>query len=414
MNPRALVAICSAIVLAFVLTHGVNAATPDPIERWSIEADEAATATGMHPLRNPITLALLHLAMYDAVHAVTGGRALYSTPPVVSRPASAEAAAIEAGYRVLSAEFPSRQSTFDGVRQDLLGMLPVAAATHNGVEVGAAVARRLLAVRANDGRNASVPYAPDPAPGVWRPTPPGFLPANSGFLGLVTPFTMEHPAQFRPAGPPALDSKRWAEDYEKVRTLGASDDSARTTDQTATAMFWEPLAGTVWPAAIRRLAREQALDLAASAHFQAVAFAAFADSLIACWDAKFHYGFWRPVTAIRRGEIDGNPSTDPDPAWEPLAITPPFPEYPSGHTCATAAVAHAIEDYFPHDVLIPARNVVSGHERFYRRAKDVVDEVIEARMLIGVHFRSANEDGAEIGRRIARQIRSRWFKRQGS
>jgi hypothetical protein len=414
MNPRALVAICSAFVLAAVLTHGVTAAGPDPIERWSIEADESATATGMHPLRSPITLALLHLAVYDAVHAVTGGRALYSTQPVVRLPASAEAAAIEAGYRILLAEFPSRQSTFDGVRQELIGMLPGTAATDNGVEVGAAVARQLLALRANDGRNSSVPYAPQPAPGVWQPTPPGFLSANSAFLGLVTPFTMERPAQFRPPGPPALGSQRWADDYEEVRTLGARDNSSRTTEMTATALFWQPLAGTVWPATIRRLAREQALDLAASAHFQAVTFAAFADSLIACWDAKFHYGFWRPVTAIRQGGMDGHPFTNPDPAWEPLALTPAFPEYPSGHTCATAAVAHAIEDYFPHDVLIPARNVVSSDERVYRRAKDVVDEVIEARMLIGVHFRTANEDGAEIGRKIARQIRSRWFKREGS
>jgi PAP2 superfamily len=173
---------------------------------------------------------------------------------------------------------------------------------------------------------------------------------------------------------------------------------------------WEPLAGTVWIPTIRRLAREQMLDLESSARFQAAAFAAFADGLIACWDAKFHFNFWRPVTAIRRGETDGNPKTDADAAWEPLAVTPNFPEYPSGHACASAATAQTIEDFFQHDVLIPARNVVTGQERVYRRASQLVDEVVEARMLLGLHFRSGDEDGAEIGRKIARQIRREWHK----
>src|SRR4030095_5724080 len=123
-----------------------------------------------------------------------------------------------------------------------------------------------------------------------------------------------------------------------------------TPEQTATALFWEPLAGTVWPATIRRVAREQGLDLSSSARFQAAAFAAFADGLIACWDAKFAFNSWRPVTAIQAGEADGNGQTAPDPHWLPLAITPNFPEYPSGHTYATAAVAHTIERFFPHDV----------------------------------------------------------------
>jgi len=154
--------------------------------------------------------------------------------------------------------------------------------------------------------------------------------------------------------------------------------------------------------------------LQSSARFQAAAFAAFADGLIACWDAKFAFNFWRPVTAIQHGEADGNNLTAANSAWEPLAITPNFPEYPSGHACATAAVAHTIEDFFPHDVFIPARNVFTGEERFYRKAGDVVDEVIEGRMLLGLHFRSADEDGADIGRKVARQIRSRWFKRTHS
>jgi hypothetical protein len=138
---------------------------------------------------------------------------------------------------------------------------------------------------------------------------------------------------------------------------------------------------------------------------------ALADALISCWDAKFAFNFWRPVTAIRAGDLDDSGKTGPDPVWEPLAVTPPFPEYPSGHACATAAVAHTIEDFFSGQIVIPARNIATGEERFYTRAIDVTNEVIEARMLLGVHFRTADEDGAEMGRRIARQIRARWFKR---
>jgi hypothetical protein len=221
---------------------------------------------------------------------------------------------------------------------------------------------------------------------------------------------MDRPDQFRPAGPPRLRSKRWATDYNEAKTLGAKNSLERTPEQTQTAWFWEPLAGTVWPATIRRLAQERSLDLPSSARFQAAAFAAFADGLIACWDAKFHFNFWRPVTAIQQGDEDRNRQTPGDAAWEPLTVTPNFPEYPSGHTCVTAAVTYTIENFLGKDLSIPARNVVTGEERLYQRAEDVVEEVVEARMLLGLHFRSADEDGADVGRRIARQIRRDCFR----
>jgi len=312
---------------------------------------------------------------------------------------------------VLLAEVPSQQPALDVVYARLRASIPDSKEKINGAEVGAAVALQLLEIRANDGRNLNTLYVPGSGPGAWIPTPPTFLSATTAFLARITPFTMESTSQFRPGGPPPLHSRRWANDYNEVQTLGVKNNSTRTAEETVTALFWEPLAGTVWPATIRRVAKDQALDLASSARFQAAAFAAFADGLIACWDAKFHFNSWRPVTAIQNGKADGNPRTEPGPDWEPLSITPNFPEYPSGHACATAAVAYTIEDFFSYDVYIPARNVVSGEERFYRSASDVVDEVVEARMLLGLHFRSGDEDGADLGRRVARQIRSHWFRR---
>lgn len=412
MNRKLLGAMCAAIALAATLARSQESPSdPDPVTEWSSAASVAAEASGMAPLRVPITFAILHLAMYDAVYAVGGGRELYAAQPSVSQPASAHAAAMEAGYSVAIAELPSQRVALDATYQKLLKAVPEGTAKSNGITVGAAVARQLLARRATDGRNLGVPFAPENTPGAWVPTPPERLPATTAFLATITPFTMQSPSEFRPAGPPSFESKRWSSDYNEVKAFGAKQSSKRTSEQTATGWFWEPAATTVWPATIRRLAREQRLDLAASAHFQAAAFAALADGLIACWDAKFHYKFWRPVTAIADGASDANPETAPDALWEPLAVTPAFPEYPSGHTCVTAAVAHVIEGYFPQGVVIRARNVVTGEERVFRKADDVVNEVIEARMLIGVHFRSANEDGAEIGRQIARRIHGRWFKR---
>lgn len=413
MRHRSVEKMCLVIAVAAVPWVQVAAAAPvDPIAEWSIAAQSAATASGMPPFRTPITFAILHLAMYDAVTAIAGDSQPYAVSVPVVGPASAESAAVEAGHRVLLAEFPSQQTALDLVYQQLRAAIPESQEKTNGAAVGAAIAEQLLALRANDGRNLNVPYMPAAGSGAWVPTPPGFLPATTAFLARVTPFTMDSPGQFRTAGPPPLHSRRWANDYNEVKEFGIKNNSKRTREQTMTALFWEPLAGTVWTASIRRLAKEQGLDLPSSARFQAAAFAAFADSLIACWDAKFHFSFWRPVTAIQRGETDGNNQTVGRDDWEPLSITPNFPEYPSGHACATAAVTYTIEDFFPHEVLIPARNVFTGEERLYRRASDVTDEVIEARMLLGLHFRSADEDGADIGRKVARQIRSRWFKRK--
>jgi hypothetical protein len=389
-----------------------QSASVDVINEWSVMAAQLATAPpAMHPLRAPVSLSLLHLGMYDAVNSVIGTREPYAVMATVSRPASPEAAAIEAGYRILLNEFPKQSVALDAKRQALGESVPAGAAKTNGFAVGAAVAERLLALRADDKRNAVVPpFAPGSGPGAYVLTPLVLSPVDSEFLAYVKPFTMTSPSQFRPSGPPPLGSERYAADYDEVMRLGAKVGSTRTAEQSETAKYWQPLAGTVWPATIRQMAKEQNLSLADRAHFEAAAFAAFADGLIGCWDAKFHFRFWRPVTAIRDGGGDGNDATAGNPSWEPFFETPNFPEYPAGHTCATAAVAHVIEDYFQREVQIPTHSILTKTERTYRKAADVVNEVIEARMLIGVHFRSANEAGADVGRNIATQIRSQFFK----
>ena len=416
MRRMSLFLTCS-VLLAVAKPCAAQSVLPDVINEWSVLASQLAAAPpSMHPLRTPVTLAILHLAMYDAVNAVTGTREAYAVSPDVQRRAlarasSAYAAAVAAGHSVLLNEFPRHAEALDAKRRMLDGGVADSVEKSNGAILGAEVAGKLLALRTHDHRDAILPpFAPGTGPGAYVLTPPMFQAVDSEFLAYVRPFTMSSAAQFRPDGPPRLGSRRYARDYNEVMSLGVKEGSSRTPEQTETAMFWQPLAGTVWPATIRRMATEQSLDLAARAHFEAAAFAAFADGLIACWDAKFHFRFWRPITAIRAGETDHNDDTLAEPSWEPMFDTPNFPEYPSGHACSTAAVAHTIEDYFDHDVPIPAHSVRTNTDRTYRKASDVVDEVVEARMLIGVHFRTADEDGATIGRKIARQIRSRFFK----
>jgi hypothetical protein len=397
---------------ALVLAASVDAAPSAPadtINEWSSLASQLAGTAGMSPLRAPITLAMVHLAMYDGVNAIAGGFAPYASKPPVKTPASMDAAAVEAAYGVLVVELPSQLAALDAARAQSLDPIPEPERT-NGVAVGAAAAEALLARRVGDGRDDRVPYTPGSGPGTWIPTPPGFLPALAPFLAKVVPFTMDTPWHFRPDGPPALVSGRYAHDYAEVKRLGERDSLARTPEQTATALFWEPFAGTVWPVSIRRVATERGLDITLAARYEAAAFTAFADALVGCWDAKYHFNFWRPVTAIQQADTDGNPRTDPKFDWEPLAITPPFPEYASGHATVTAAVTTVMEDFFPRDLQIPAQNVNTGEERFYSRAAKVIEEVVEARMLLGVHFRTADEDGAALGRQIARRIGARYFQ----
>ncbi|HYR89902.1 MAG TPA: hypothetical protein VE422_37860, partial [Terriglobia bacterium] len=200
---RALIAIGLAVITAVVVPLGYFAAeaVPDPITEWSSAAQTAVGAAGMAPLRTPITFAILHLAMYDAVNAITRDREPYAVLPPVVRPASAASAAVEAGYRVLLAEVPSRQPALDVVYARLRASIPDSEEKINGAAAGAAVARQLLEIRANDGRNLNIPYVPGSGPGIWIPTPPAFLPATTAFLARITPFTMESTSQFRPGGP---------------------------------------------------------------------------------------------------------------------------------------------------------------------------------------------------------------------
>ena len=231
----------------------------------------------------------------------------------------------------------------------------------------------------------------------------------------MRPFSLHSASQFRPDGPPALSSRRWARDYNEVKEIGSSTSATRSAAQTLGARFWAEPPVQQAHAAYRKLAQDRALDIVEAARLMAMASVTYADALIACFDAKYHYAFWRPITAIRAGDTDGNKATKGDPAWSPLlAATPNHPEYPSAHSCVVPATGRAIARFLgTHRIDLTVPSITGLGDRRFATVGDLQDEVSEARIWGGIHYRSAIDDGIEIGRRTVRQVLSRHFQRSG-
>jgi hypothetical protein len=227
----------------------------------------------------------------------------------------------------------------------------------------------------------------------------------------VLPLALENPSQFRPGGPPALHTGDYAGDFDEVKSLGRVDSSVRNAAQTAVARFWTDHDIPQWNRSLLRLAGARGLTALETARMLAMAHVAGGDAMIACFDAKYHYLSWRPVHAIQRADTDGTPRTVPDPAWRPLLATPNHPEYPSAHACHTTAIAEALDGFFgPGRFPFSVDSLVTGETRDYRRFKDVVGEVNDARVWAGFHFRYSQEDGSKLGRRVARFVLANFFQ----
>ncbi|PYQ48217.1 MAG: chemotaxis protein CheB, partial [Acidobacteria bacterium] len=283
-------------------------ARADVVLDWNAHAARAiVTVGGQVPPRALIRLAMVHLAIYDAVNAIEGAPFEgYASVPSVERPASAEAAAATAAHGVLLALFPGQAADLESKYAASLALLADDVARANGIAVGQQAAGAVLKARAQDGRDATVTYVPGSGPGVWVPTPPAFLAAQAPETPLVQPFVLESGSQFRPEGPPSLTSEQWERDFNEVKALGAAVGSIRTPEQTDIARFWSDNPPLQWNRAWRALSVAGGLGLADNARYFAMLASVSADALIACWDAKYYYNFWRPVTAIRAADSDGN------------------------------------------------------------------------------------------------------------
>jgi hypothetical protein len=385
---------------------------PAVLDDWGNRFTSLGASVLENTLRTQVRTAIAQMAMFDAVNAVLDGpyRPFASKPVSVSG-ASPEAAAIRAAYIVALNEFPTQTATIDSAYNTSIAGVPASPeAIADGIWVGEAAAYAVLEARVGDHRNDPEleGYTPGSGAGVWIPTPPAFTNPQTPFLRYVTPFGYEDPARFRPKAPPALDSRTYTADYNESRDLGRATGTNRTAEQSATALFWSPSASALWSANVRSLA--SSMDLLTAARFEAVGIAAVVNALIACWDAKYTYMRWRPVTAIRAGDTDGNSETEPDPAWTPFIVTPSHPEYPAAHTTVGASVLGFYTVWFGTDQFPLAFKGNGGTVRYYTNVREIHAEEGNARVWGGMHWRHSTEVGTRVGSRVGKYTATHLLK----
>jgi hypothetical protein len=366
-----------------------------------------------------VYMGIVHAAIYDAAVAIDGGYRPYGDirvkAPAGASPDAAIATAAHdtlVGLQPALGLTPPQQSILDGDYTAYVAALTDGRSKSDGIAVGRQVAAAILALRANDGRERNPTLAdlnpPAPAPGVWTPNPaapPGTPPPP--VLGLrlpgMRPLALSTASQFRPGPPYALTSPLFARDLAQVRALGRADSTVRTAGQTAQALFWTDHDLRQWNDGLLRLAAARGLSRLQTARMLAMAHVAGGDAMIACFDAKFHYWFWRPYQAL--AQVDAS--------WSPLRPTPNFPEYPSAHACHSGAVTEALRAFLGTDrVQLTLDSRVTGTTRTYARLRDVVRDVDEARVLAGFHFWTSDLTGASLGGKVGRYTAGRLFQRQ--
>jgi hypothetical protein len=400
--------------------HGPPGGPPDSyITSWDAVANQAFSAaaltpTGFAPPDGFLISAYMGIAVYDSVMAIDGGYRPFAVDVDAPRGASAQAAVAAAAHRILVHYLAAQKLTIlDPAYVSSLATIPDGKAKTGGIAVGEEVADLLIAQRADDGFRAPVTYTPPnpPIPGVWIPTAP--TPPIAPYAGLMRPFSLDSADQFRPDGPPALDSKKWARDYNEVKEIGSSTSTTRTAEQTLAARFWGEAPVQQAHGSFRKFVLDHDLDVVNAARFMAMLSVVDADALIACFDAKYHYAFWRPITAIRAGDTDGNPATIGDPAWSTLlAATPNHPEYPSAHSCITPASGRVIARFLGTnkiDFTVPSLTGLG--DRHFDRVRDLQYEVSNARIWGGIHYRTSVEDGIKIAKKTAHQVLAHHFQR---
>jgi len=399
---------CVVFAPTLLLFQVSSAIAQNVVTQWSEIAARALTAN-RPPGSSGVMLGIVHAAIYDAVIAIEGGYEGFFTLPEVTKPASTRAAVASVAYRMLKARLPADQPALDQAYRDTLSSLPDDKARANGVEVGERVARIHLAMRQHDGLDNDVAYEQRPrAAGAWEPTaPPPATPVDIR-LATAKPLVLESADQFRPAPPPELTSEVYRRDMLEVRRVGGKGGEGRTALETQTALFWSEHTGVQWSRTLRDLVIERRLGVPESARLLAMAHVAGADALIACFEAKYHYRSWRPMHAIQRSELDGAAAADRD--WAPL-LNVNHPEYPSAHSCWTAAVLTTLASYFgTQDVPFTMESTATNTSRRFVNVAQAMDECANARILAGLHFRYSVIAGSKLGENVARYVVARKFR----
>jgi len=413
-SPFQLIAFFSTVLMGLALLMPVRAfatGSPDSIERWNIAMTDFSAGLappGLPPFVEMRAYAMAHIAMLNAVKS--------ASRPYNAGSTSVDAAVAAAAHDVLVAEFGKffgSNTPFDSVYTAELAAIPDGTAENRGIAVGQAAAAAMLASRANEDVLGALnaPYTPGTKPGDYQPTPPTNFVAAAGW-GALSTFGVRSSAQFRAPRPYSLQSLEYAMDLNEIAVLGKAGVSARTSDQTAIALFWFENGSFAWNRIARKISG--GLSLMQHARLYAALNAAMSDAISTTLESKFYYNFWRPLTAIRAADTDGNPLTVKDPNWEPEFITPPVPDYPSGHAAAGAAAAAVLDALvgpnrpFQHtSTTASAAGPDATLTRSYDSADDAARENAFSRMLVGIHFRRACAVGLQMGRDVARYVLER-------
>jgi hypothetical protein len=421
-----------AAASAALLVLGAPAvARADAVTQWNINASTAIFAAGPTAHASTLSFAMVQGAVYDAVNGIDGGYQPYLVKPQANPWDSKDAAVATAAYRVLVAVVPATQTValanLATQYAAALAAIPAGAEKDGGIAAGEAAAAAMLDARANDGRNPTTPFpfVFGTTAGVWRISPPLTTPDPTPWVGNVTPFLVPDAEMLRTKGPNKLTSKAYADDFNEVKSLGSFSSTTRTADETNAAIFWQSQPLGLYGGVMRSLSARFGLTTAQNARLFAMVSLAGADGAIGCWNDKYYWNFWRPIDAIRLAASDGNPDTEADTTWRPLfdpatpttplLATPNFPDHPSGHSCVSSAILNTMRDFFGTDKI--AFDIVStrfpGQPRHFDSFSAALDEVINARVWGGIHFRTADEQGAKLGRTVANYEHAHYFKSLG-
>ena len=410
----------AVLVAATLLTAPARASTaapadeiPSVISDWNSIA--LTTLTGdvsKAPQEGFLYVAFVQAAMYDAVVGIKGRYRPYRFDAHAPRHTSATAAAATAAHTILVTYSPYATPALDADLATSLAQVPDGTPKTNGIAFGELAAQNIIDLRANDGRNAPILFTKPSAPGVWRPTPPGFLPMAVPWMGQVTPLLVRDAQQFAPPPPPTLTSTRYTHDFAEVQTYGSATSTVRTPAQSATALFFSGNVLVQMNAAERDQAARRHLNIVDAARMFAAVDMTMCDALITTWQAKLVYGFWRPITAIQLADTDGNPATSPDPTWTPLLTTPNYPDYTSGYNAEIASSSRALEELFGAGRLNLSliSTAVPGATRHYDDADALRTDVVNARIWLGIHFRFADIGARNLGTGLASWTLHHYFQ----
>jgi len=370
----------------------------DVVTEWNQKAGACLLEAKIYPFAGTRVMAIVHTAMFDAINSIEGRYTPYKFKVSAPSGSSADAAGVAAAHATLVQLFPEQKAALDAAYEASVVGIPDGAGKSTGIAVGEEVAAKVMAWRASDGADAANTFRPVTTPGTYTTTT---LPIGTQW-GSVTPWVMKSGSQFRPAPPPSLSSAEWAADYNEIKEVGAKKSTRRTSEQTEIARFWTITGPQSFDPIVRQLAAAPGRSLSQNARLFALVEMAVADSYIAVFDAKYMYVFWRPITAIRNGDIDGNDATERDPGWEPLVDTPLHPEYPCAHCINSGAARAALEAEFGTgpNPLAMASATAPGVTHKWSTIAEYAEEVSLARIYGGLHYRKSTVVGKAMGKQI--------------